>query len=167
MPATHDAHITQVGELRIFARDAKAFADLMEHHCRMMYNSADDARCEGRRLQEMMRDKVSRLKAELEAARQALSDYRHRDHTDSNGRSTYDPGVEVHLRRAVEVAERAYQLARQDLDRVESDYIELVHHVETLQSRASSYASGISNSGTEVYRQVNTAAFIIETEYQS
>lgn len=167
MSASHDAHITQVGELCVFARDAKAFAELMERYCRMLYNSAEDARREGRRLQEMMRDKERRLKADLEAARQALSDYQHQEHTDSKGRSTYDPSVAARLRRAVEDAEHAYRLVRQDLDRVESDYIELVLHVDTLQSRASFYASAISNSGAEVYRQVNIAASIIENEYQS
>ncbi len=167
MPASYDAHITQVGELRIFARDAYAFAMQMEYHCKMLRSSADDARREGRRLQEMMRDKVRKLRDDLENAKQALSDYEHADHTDSEGRSTYDPSVAASLRRAVEEMERAYQLARQDLDRVECDYIELVHLVDTLQSQASSYASAISNAGSEVNRQVNAAAFIIESEYQS
>lgn len=160
-----DVNVTQISELRVFAHSSSRFGDEIVCFCQQGINAGDDAFRSADYYRNTVRRKVEAAESELQSAQRALDEYERQDHTDSEGNSTYDYSHTAQLQTAVEDARRKLANAKEDQDHVMERYNRVKQEVSDMTSALSSSIHSASNAADIAYRQISTAASILEQDY--
>ena len=117
-----DANVSQVSELRIFAKSAMYYSKDMVHLCQKAIDEVREVYSAAEFWRNMVRRKVEEAQRQLDNAQKALNDYESQNHTDEEGNSTYDYHYASLLRSAVSEAEQHLISAKSDEDNVIARY---------------------------------------------
>lgn len=162
-----DANVSQLSELRVFANASSNYGEEMARLCHSGINEGDEAYRAAEYLRNMVRRKVEAAQKALNQAQTALTEYENQDHTDKDGRNTYNYSYAAQLRAAVEEASQKLSATKEDEQQVLARYLQVRKEIESMASALSSAANSVSNAGSVVYRQVNSASAILEMEYNN
>ena len=162
-----DAYVLQTGELRVFAKSSSRFGEEIVNDCHRGINSSEEALRSADYYRNLVRRKVEAAEAALQSAQKRLSDYESQNHRDNEGNSTYSHAYASQLRAAVEKARRRLSEAKEDQQQVMQRYTLVRQEVESMVTALSSSLLSASDAAGTAYRQISTAASILEQEYNN
>lgn len=157
-----DANLSQVSELRIFAKSAMYYSKDMVHLCQKAIDEVREVYSAAEFWRNMVRRKVEEAQRQLDNAQKALNDYESQNHTDEEGNSTYDYHYASMLRSAVSEAEQHLISAKSDEDNVIARYQQVRQEAATVEGEMSNLAYSVSSAGDIAYQQITNASITIE-----
>lgn len=157
-----DVNVSQVSELRVFAKTLSVFGEAFVSCCQQGISECDNAYQAAEFWRNMVRRKVEEARARLESARKAYENYENQSHEDSEGNSTYDSSYAAQLLHDADEAQYLFDSAKHDEDLVIERYIKIKQETDTIKSDLSLGSITITENARNAFEQVSLAARHIE-----
>ena len=157
-----DSHVTQVGELFVFARAIGQFADGFFGVSGSIRSSAEGDLSLARQWLNQIRSRMDDAQQRMAQAHQAVDSYQPCIDEDGCDTTYY---VYVQLVERYNQAAAEYSAAASQYSQAEQRFQEIRRIVDTMQQVAASAATRVCRLGSEAKGRVTRAANIIEQEY--